>query len=408
MIKKILILLLILLPIINAQDIVISLSKDNYHQYETLQAEVFINLSLMDKITASNFALINKENEIIPTSIFLEEISKDHYFIYLDIPKLDNNTYYFLVKDVKYIDIILKKISKSKEFYLSNISGISIYPGIFNKINHTILRIINHADPINITLKADEINLSKNLFLDKILNIDLAIPKNINNFNIRIDYGDRFYLIPIIPYKETNINIGQEEVEPLIIPRPSSDAIILLNSSFGTYFNNKIILTKDSSPKGYFYIKNKWSLPIDNIQFKLTNNLNQIARINLSFIQQINPNETLMQYLWVNENQNSTKLKYSGDIEIKSDQGTLTLLPLEVIFLEEKIENVTKDNIINLNKTFNNTKKEVVKEEDKKQNKSLIIVLILLILALLAIFLYFIFKKRTGKRGFDGFLENIK
>ena len=64
MIKKILILLLILLPIINAQDIVISLSKDNYHQYETLQAEVFINLSLMDKITASNFALINKETTV--------------------------------------------------------------------------------------------------------------------------------------------------------------------------------------------------------------------------------------------------------------------------------------------------------------------------------------------------------
>ena len=55
--KKILILLLFLLPIVNAQDITISLSKDNYYQQETLQAEVFINLTLAEEITASNSAL---------------------------------------------------------------------------------------------------------------------------------------------------------------------------------------------------------------------------------------------------------------------------------------------------------------------------------------------------------------
>jgi hypothetical protein len=408
MIKKILVLFLILLPIITAQNITISISKNNYFQYETLQAEVLFNLSLANQITASNFVLVDKENESIPASIFLEEISKDHYFIYFDLPRLDNGTYYFLVKDVKYTDTTLKKISKSKEFYLSNDSSISIFPAIFNKINYTILKITNHANPINLTLKAEEINLSKTLFLNQILNIDFNIPKNIDNFNININYGDRFYSIPVVPYKETPPNLTREEIKPLIVPQPPSDAIIFLNSSFGTYFNNKINLTKDSSPRGYFYIQNLWTYPVKNIQFKLTNDLSQAARLNLSFISQMNPNETLMQCLWINENQNLTKSKYFGNIEIKSEQGTSTFLPLEIIFLEEKTTNISEENTLSFNGTVvNQTKKGIIKEE-KKQNKNLIIIILLLVLALFIIFIYFIFKKRKRKQEFDEFIRNIK
>ena len=79
MIKKILFLLLILLPIANAQDITITLSKDNYYQHETLQVDVIINLSLAEKITASNFALIDKDNKTVPITLFLEKISSNHY-----------------------------------------------------------------------------------------------------------------------------------------------------------------------------------------------------------------------------------------------------------------------------------------------------------------------------------------
>ena len=163
--KKILILLLFLLPIVNAQDITISLSKDNYFQQETLQAEVFINLTLAEEITASNFGLIDKENKTIPIPLFLEEISNNHYFIYFNVPKLNNGTYFFLVKDVKYTDTTLKKISKSQEFYLNNISSISILPAILNRVNSTNLKIMNHGSLINVTIKASEINLNNPLFL---------------------------------------------------------------------------------------------------------------------------------------------------------------------------------------------------------------------------------------------------
>ena len=174
--KKILILLLLLLPLVNAQDITVSIAKDSYHQHETLQAEVSFNLSLTDEITASNFALIDKNNNTIPTTVFLEEITKDHYFIYFNIPELDNGTYHFLVKDIVYTDDILRKTSKSKEFFLDNLTSISIFPAILNHVNSTTLKINNYGNPINITIKSEEINLSKTVFLENTASIDLEIP----------------------------------------------------------------------------------------------------------------------------------------------------------------------------------------------------------------------------------------
>ncbi|MEK6907490.1 MAG: hypothetical protein AABW45_03095 [Nanoarchaeota archaeon] len=396
--KKILILLLFLLPIVNAQDITISLSKDNYFQQETLQAEVFINLTLAEEITASNFGLIDKENKTIPIPLFLEEISNNHYFIYFNVPKLNNGTYFFLVKDVKYTDTTLKKISKSQEFYLNNISSISILPAILNRVNSTNLKIMNHGSLINVTIKASEINLNKNLLLQNEFNTNLEIPKNIDNFNIRIDYGDRFYLIPVIPYQETF-----NEIRSLIIPK---NAFILLNSTLGNYFNNKITLTKDSSPNGPFYIKNTLNLPIDNIEFNLTGNLNEIARLNLNHIDEIKANEALEQYIWINENQNPSKLKYSGNIEVRRNGELLAFIPLEIEFefIEIKIEgNLTKENKMNFNKTTNFTKEQPVGEE---QNKNLIIFFVLLILIVIIVLFYFIFKKQKGKDDYEEFLKS--
>lgn len=397
--KKILILLLILLPIVNAQDITISLSKDNYYNYETLQAEVFVNLTLAEKITASNFGLIDKENKTIPVTLFLEEIADKHYFTYFNIPKLDNGTYYFIVKDVIYTDIILKKISKSKEFYLNNISSISIFPGILNRINSTTLKITNHGEPVNVSINAQEINLSRNLLLENEFNINLEIPKNILNFNIRIDYLDRFYSIPVIPYRET-----KEEIKSLIIPK---DAIVLLNSTLGKYFNAKLVLTKDSSPKGPFYIRNNFNLPINDLYFNLTGNLNEIARLNLGYIPEIKINESLEQYIWINENKNPTKLKYSGNIEVMRNNQILTFIPLEIEFefIEVKIEeNLTKKDKTSIKKTTNITK-EQPPEIQKEQNKNLIILFSILILAVIVVVLYFIFKKPKGKSEFEGFLQ---
>jgi len=184
--KKILILLLFLIPIANAQEITINLAKNNYNNYETIQADILMNLSLAEKITASNFGLIDKNNITIPVSIFLDELSKNHYYVYFNIPKIQNDTYYFIVKNVKYLDNYLKKMSKTQEFYLNDFDSISIYPGIFNNKISGTLKITNHGQKTNITIISKELNLNQKFVLNDNYNLNLNIPKNINNFDIRI------------------------------------------------------------------------------------------------------------------------------------------------------------------------------------------------------------------------------
>ena len=367
------------------------------------RSEILVNLSLAERITASNFALLDKKNSTIPVPIFLEEISNNHYFIYFNLPKLSNDTYYFSVKDVKYNDVVLKKLSESKEFYLNDQNSISIYPAIFNKLNSTTLKITNHGNPINLSVNAKEINLSGNYNLKDVLNLNINIPKNINNFNIKVSYLDNFYLIPVLPYQETIVNKTQE-IKPLI--NPSKDSILLLNSSLGTYFNDKISLTKDSSLKGPFYIKNVFGFPIYDLNFALTNDLNQIARLNASSIVKIDQNEIITQYIWLNENKNPSKLKYSGYIEIRSQSNLLASLPLEVSFLEDKSSiNTTQDiNKVNVSeKTSNKTTESQVKNE--KQNKSLLIIFAIAIIIVVIVLLYFILKKSKEKSDYEKFLN---
>ncbi len=398
--KNILILLLILLPVVNGEGIIISIADKNYHQYETLQAEVFLNLSLSEKITAANFGLADKNNKTIPVSVFLEEISKDHYFIYFNLPKLENGIYYFLAKDIKYVDGILKKTSVQNEFYLDNISSISVYPAIINNLNFTTLKINNYGQIINLSINADEINLSREIRLENAFNLNLNIPENINKFYIKLGYLDKIYLIPVIPYREileTTENFSKI-TEPLI--KNQKNAVALLNSTYGKYFDSRIELKKDAVARGPFYLKNIGDFPIENITFNLTGSLNEIAKLNITHIAKINPNETIMQYIWVNEGLNPEKLYYSGDIEIKSLEGTIIgILPLEIVILEKNI--LKKDNTEKIKEFVNKTRQISIRSEaDKKQNKVLIISSIMLIIVILLIFIYFIFKKPKNKNNF--------
>ena len=388
-----LILLLIFLPVVYGEEVIISIADENYHQYETLQAEVFINLSLSEKITAANFGLKDKNNATIPVSVFLEEISKDHYFVYFNLPKLENGAYYFLAKDIKYADGILKKISLQKEFYLDNISSISVYPAIVRNLNFTILKIYNYGEIINLSINADEINLSMEIKLKNAFNLNLNIPKNINDFDIKLDYLNKIYLIPVIPYREkleTAENFSKI-TKPLI--QNPKNAVVLLNSTYGKYFDAKIELKKDAVARGPFYLKNTGNFPINNIIFNLTGSLNEIAKLNITHIVKINPNETIMQYIWVNEKLNPEKLYYSGDIEIKSSEGIIIgILPLEIAILEKNI--IKKDNVEKIKEFVNKTRQIKIRSEDNNnENKTLIISSIIIIVVILLILIYFIFKK---------------
>ncbi|MEK6835761.1 MAG: hypothetical protein AABX55_01945, partial [Nanoarchaeota archaeon] len=178
--KKLLILLLILIPIVNAQEqpLIISLSRENYVVFETFQAEVVFNIDPVNEITASNFVLTDKLNNKIPIALFLNKLSDNYYFIYFNLPNLSTGTYNFNVINIRYIDENLKQISVSKSFNSENInftdekllSSISINPAIITTYD-TKLEIKNNFDKLNLTIQAPNyLNLPNEVTLDKILN----------------------------------------------------------------------------------------------------------------------------------------------------------------------------------------------------------------------------------------------
>jgi hypothetical protein len=410
------------MPIVYAQDIKIDLAKNNYNLYETLQADIVFNLSLTEKITASNFGLIDKYNETIPISIFLEKLSNNNYYVYFNIPKLNSDTYYFMIKDIKYLDNILKITSKKNEFYLNNLSSVSIFPGIFNNKTSGNLKIINNGYEKNITLTADKIGLSEKIILKNDFNINLNFPKNIEDFNIRLDYENNYYLIPVYTYKEqikiNNFNLENKTIsknenksEETINKKELNGSIILLNSTYGTNFNSKFDLKKESIVRGHFYIKNNLNYDIKNVELSLTGNIRNIIKLYSPFIPIIGQNETVIQYIKINENQNPDKLEYKGKIEIKSNNTLLTYLPFEINFIEK---NLIKNNLTNLTDLKQENKKDNKIQSNKinnqqqinkaKSNKKIIIIFILFIVFIIIGFIYYLMKKPKSKT-FDEFLN---
>jgi len=218
------------------------------------------------------------------------------------------------------------------------------------------------------------------------------IPVNEDEFNIRVDYLDTFYLIPVIPY-----NIAKE-TKPLIITKEN---IILLNSSLGTYFNKNFILEKNSTPKGPFYIKNTLNYAVNGLTFSLTGNLAEIVRLDYAIVGEIKPGETLTQYVWINENKNPSRLDYQGSIELRLDDDLVSAIPMEINFLDEKpLNNITEERSSNLTKPVKNI---TASDQVKEGKDNLTLLFIILIPLALIVLLYFIFKKDKKKESEDFF-----
>ena len=74
---------ILLINLVNAQDEGnLNVLRENYYFKETIQSNLFVNVTTVDKITQEKLFLINQNNQEIPASMFLEKISNSYYFIY--------------------------------------------------------------------------------------------------------------------------------------------------------------------------------------------------------------------------------------------------------------------------------------------------------------------------------------
>ena len=106
---------------VSAFDANIITYRSVYNPGETFQAEVLLDEAPSGSLTHINFDLYREKS--IAALIFVEKLNDRHYFIYFNIPDAEGGTYYFRLKNVKYLEgEILKSFNKNKEFKISNLN----------------------------------------------------------------------------------------------------------------------------------------------------------------------------------------------------------------------------------------------------------------------------------------------
>ena len=399
--KRLLIILffLFLMNLAYAQEATLNVFRETYTSKETLQAELNINVDPVNQITASNFILSNEDNEVIPISLFLEKLSQNKYFAYFNLPELLPGVYTFEVRDIRYVeDAVLKQASVKRTFNILNETlnntSISINPGVI--LRNQKLEIINNLHPVNITIEAPSYtNLSKTILLSDKLSLNILL--NEEDYDIKIIYNNKQYKIPVI-------NLNKEIVNQTVIPFenetnlgliPPEDSIVFLNSTFGKIFPQEINIDRTTTIYNPIYIKNNWNFSLSNITFTINGNLKEILILDKYQIFLIQGGETRKQIIIINPYKNPDKNDYFGSITVTSSKGTVKTLNLNINFLEEQ-NNITKNITIEdkVNKTENKTQPVIM----PKQKKANTFVIVFIILFLLAVFIYWLFKRKIKKQ----------
>ncbi|MEK6933128.1 MAG: hypothetical protein AABW56_05045 [Nanoarchaeota archaeon] len=381
---------ILLINLVNAQsEGNLNVLRENYYFGETIQSNLFVNITTVDKITQEKLFLINQNNQEIPTSMFLEKISNSYYFIYFNLPELFPGFYRLELRNVRYIDEtdgILKELTLQDQFSISNNTNISvsINPGII--IKNSLLEITNNAFPINITIEAPPYtNLSKSYKLIVPLKLNVRISDE--DYNIKLFYEDVYYNIQVI-----NLNKNLIENTTEVQPTPPINSILFSNSTLGNYFPKEIILDKKSSIYNPFYIKNTWNYTLDNITIKVSGILAEVLVLDKNNFESIDNGETIKIIASINQNKNPRLDNYLGSITVTSLQNTVSYLSLGIRFASPE-PNLTKNETIIQNITKKNeTINQIPPKNDKKS--SLGIVTIILAILLILFLIYLIAKKK--------------
>ena len=372
----------------------LTLSRSSYNIKETLQAELVLGVNPVNQISEYNFLLRDKNNQVIPISLFLEKLSNIKYFIYFNMPEINDGNYYFEVRDIRYIsqeDGVLKQANIKKQFELLNYTldnySISIFPGIILK--KSSLTIVNNKEPLEIEIiSPDFTNLSKKTLL--VNNLLLNVVQYNEDYQIKIAYGNKEYLIPVLGSKNNISN--QTSIQPR--PEPEKNSIIFLNSTFGNYFSKEILINEQQVIYNPFYIKNIWGYEINNLSFVFDGNLNKILKLDKYNIKTIRPNETIRQIAILNEDKNFEIKNYFGNINIFYNGNILSSLELKIRFLTQ--DNLTKNETIPVKPAINYSANDTISiKPDEKKGSSLIIIIIVVVLVIL--FLYWLFKGKVKK-----------
>ncbi len=393
--------------------------------------QFFINLN-QDPVRPLSPADIYLNNaKIIKVSSIIVNLSKNSYFVYFDIPKLDDGKYNINVRLSYNIDNVLQElVSVLPINIVNNDKRMYLKPGII-KINideTSYYQVALHNSGFNQT----EANLSVSSINLRLSRNSIPLPQSFNKYfyvyfnktNIKqlnqpliidyvfISYLDKKFMIPVyITNKVPEVTpIEGEKSKAPIKNISAEEKIVGLDFLTNTKKLDEIIAVNEIR-EGSLSIKNFLDRPLNNVRFELTGNLKNIVRLNVTSLPSLKPNETFKQYIWINEHKNATEGGYNGELRLLTQEGynTTFLMKFNVFSKkeekEEKVERksdelIQKDVPLEEKYGFGSKPQEAVNTEGKINSK-LIITLIFLFFVLLFI-LFYRFKSKKPKNTYIG------
>jgi hypothetical protein len=384
---------------VSAKPLDITFQREIYAARETVQAEIKLNVELEENIKATDIRLLNSTfGRIDYVSPFIVQFTDDYYYLYFNLPRLEEGNYTFQV-----LNLIYKKSgtyvkeNQTETLTIENTSDrpiITISPGAI-KVTDLETRDTFKFFIDNIENKEVNINLSKTLDFIFLSDDTLKLgPNEKAPFNVYfqntdgyehiiLDYTNGSYDILVWfedskPYEnETNVTLN-ETIE--------TDCIRFVSPENSVNFT----IDQNNTISGYLRFRNFCNSPIYNINFNLTGNLKNIIKLNITNLEEIQPGDTLYQGLDINPRLRADLGIYSGNLTLESNE-IFDYFPIYITIKDPEEEiNITDLPIIN--ETENDTiENETEPEEEKTGGKTgiwiLLIILIIIIIVILFVYL---------------------
>jgi hypothetical protein len=389
-------LILLLIPLVYAQDQII-LSKDVYQQKEMFQAEV-----LMNDIKPYDISILNSLGYKSNVGVSLLKLTKNHHFIFFEVPQLDQGNYTLKIKEE------LKQFQVNEERTKLSIStgAVKYTPedSLFFKITLT-----------NNDIKSQTIDItSSSLSLIPSLNSVILPGKSSKSFNIKLE-KQSFNFLTVLSIDNFNLPVwyivGAETIpffEIDVEPKEQKEERGLeFYTKSGTKLNYITKEIQESIPIiDSIIFKNALNITLNNLKISLTGNLEDIINLGSTEVEVLVPNEEKKLDITVNENRILLEEFYSGDLLISSENYTFKL-PIdfkvvekaeepEVLTVEETTEELPEEPEVN--KTIT---PEVV--EEKLAGKWIYLIVLITILI---IFAYISLRKPKAKKtSFKDFIK---
>ncbi len=392
---KYFILTFIFLILISSANGNITTFKNEYFIGETFQAELKFP-DIVDKIELSNIKILNNLNEPTNIGVILKDIDKENYFVYFDIPEIENGLYKLTVNNVKYIENnILKKENFEKEILISkkDYDIISINPPVIiadideksffkikleNKGNNLIfLEITDNSNSTNLITKNISINK------ESIDYVYFAINKSINKVNLSLIYNKNIFTLPI--YVK---NIRQKENIKFFIENNNEKKYIKdfkAEIPYGNYAETDIFLENNENN-------------LANLTISIKGNIKDMIKLGFEKIDFFENKKVIALNLYINKAKIGL---YEGDLKIFNEKIEVNLpLSIKIIGLKNKvIEEIEKTT--NISETVKEENEKIDKEikpiTNKKVNKERLSYMLIIAVIIIFIILYVIIFRKAQK-----------